>query len=158
WGDGTPVDVFTATAGSTTVTRNHTYADDSPTTPPPGGYPISASVTDAGPSVITGPNAAGYRAYDDPFWRTDLTPGGAGNTTIMGTGQDDFATTYDLGTDTFTFYGVTYTGSGQMFVSSNGLITFGTSNSSLSNVALTSGPTQAAIAPYWDDMITDSVT
>src|SRR5262249_19111845 len=46
----------------------------------------------------------------------------------------------------------------QLYVSSNGMITFGSANSSLSNTALASGPAQAAIAPFWDDMITDATT
>jgi hypothetical protein len=40
-----------------------------------------------------------------------------------------------------------------MFVSSNGLITFGSANNSLSNGSLSSVPAQAAIAPFWDDLI-----
>lgn len=50
----------------------------------------------------------------------------------------------------FTFYGQTYT---QVHFSSNGLITFGTANSSDDNSDLESSPSQAAIAVLWDDLI-----
>src|SRR5262249_28984199 len=92
------------------------------------------------------------------YWNIDLAPGGTGVTTIMGTSQDDVSLQFDLGADVFRFYGTNYTGGNQLYVSSNGMITFGSANSSLSNTALASGPAQAAIAPFWDDMITDATT
>jgi hypothetical protein len=63
---------------------------------------------------------------------------------------DDNFGTVDLGNDTFNFAGTVYT---RLFVSSNGLITFGTGNSEYRNANLTSSPAQAAIAPLWSDWI-----
>ncbi|MFO0798570.1 MAG: S8 family serine peptidase [Gemmataceae bacterium] len=52
--------------------------------------------------------------------------------------------------DSFTFYGTAYT---SLYVSSNGLITFGSANASLSNSNLSSSPPQAAIAAFWRDLV-----
>src|SRR5204863_529929 len=55
---------------------------------------------------------------------------------------------------TFNFFGANFT---TLFVSSNGLITFGSSTTSAANATLSANPTQAAIAPFWDDLnITNS--
>jgi hypothetical protein len=70
------------------------------------------------------------------------------------TAADDSSVPVDLGSNTFTFYNNIYTGNNKLFVSSNGLISFGSANSEYSNQDMTSDPTQAAIAPYWDDLIT----
>src|SRR5262249_55299168 len=59
-------------------------------------------------------------------------------------------TTAQLGSFTFSFFGTTYN---TLFVSSNGLITFGSGNSDFTNTDLTTSPPQAAIAPYWDDFL-----
>ncbi|MHB9077543.1 MAG: Ig-like domain-containing protein [Pirellulaceae bacterium] len=53
----------------------------------------------------------------------------------------------------FQFYGVDYT---ELFYSTNGLITFGTENADADNTDLTNLPPQAAIAAFWEDMITGS--
>jgi hypothetical protein len=50
---------------------------------------------------------------------------------------------------TFRFYDTDYV---SMFVASNGLLTFGSGNSTFTNADLTADPPQAAIAPYWDDL------
>jgi hypothetical protein len=70
-------------------------------------------------------------------------------TTISFPTNDDDATQIPIGF-TFPLYGVAYT---NVFVSTNGLLTFGTANTAFSNADLTSSPTQAAIAPFWDDLI-----
>lgn len=62
-------------------------------------------------------------------------------------GQDDASVNIPIGF-TFSFYNVNYT---SIFVSSNGLTTFGTGNAEFGNADMTTDPTQAAIAPYWDD-------
>jgi hypothetical protein len=69
---------------------------------------------------------------------------------------DDLSVPVDLGTHVFSFYGVNYTGNNQLFVSSNGLITFGSANSEYINTDLTSDPAQPAIAPLWNDWIKNS--
>lgn len=66
---------------------------------------------------------------------------------------DDVTAPLSLGVSTFRFYGSLYS---SLHVSSNGLITFGTANTSYSNTDLTSFPVEAAIAPLWDDYIKTS--
>lgn len=63
-------------------------------------------------------------------------------------GADDNTASIPIGF-TFNMFGVNYT---SLFVSSNGLITFGTGDSSFTNQDLTTSPTAAAIAPFWDDL------
>jgi hypothetical protein len=67
--------------------------------------------------------------------------------------DDDFGS-IDLGAgNTFNFYGSTFS---RVFVSSNGLITFGSGNSEYRNTNLNPGtttPTQPAIAPLWSDWL-----
>ena len=50
---------------------------------------------------------------------------------------------------TLPFYGTNYT---NLFVSTNGLITFGGGGANYENTDLTSSPTQATISPFWDDL------
>src|SRR5262249_27021747 len=61
----------------------------------------------------------------------------------------------NLGANSFSFYGTSYTGNNQVFVSSNGLITFGSGNDAYANGDLTTVPTQRALAPLWDDYVTN---
>jgi hypothetical protein len=66
------------------------------------------------------------------------------------TADDDFGT-INLGTgNSFKFYDTVYT---QLFVSSNGLITFGSGNAAYVPASLVGNPGQASIAPYWTDLI-----
>ncbi|MBX6312587.1 MAG: Ig-like domain-containing protein, partial [Isosphaeraceae bacterium] len=73
------------------------------------------------------------------------------------TTADDLSVAVNLGSNTFTFYNSTYTGNNQLFVSSNGLITFGQANGDFTNSNLTASPPQAAIAPLWDDWVNSNV-
>jgi hypothetical protein len=99
-----------------------------------------------------GPDGFGYRATPTPFRQVDIV-GQPGTFTII-SAADDSSVPVDLGTNTFSFYGHTYTGNNQLFVSSNGLITFGSGNSEYTNTDLTNGdPAQASIAVLWDDWI-----
>ncbi len=59
----------------------------------------------------------------------------------------------DLGGNSFTFYGVTYTGAGRLHVSSNGLISLNFANPSAENTNLALFPLQPTIAVLWDDLI-----
>ncbi|HEY8461328.1 MAG TPA: PxKF domain-containing protein, partial [Blastocatellia bacterium] len=63
------------------------------------------------------------------------------------TGADDASVSIPIGF-TFPFYGVNNT---NVFVSSNGLLTFGAANTGFTNADLTATPSQAAIAVFWDD-------
>ncbi len=102
--------------------------------------------------VSLGPDRTGYTAAVVPLQDIDLVPGTTDVFTILASG-DDVAAAVDLGFNTFSFYGTVYTGTSQLFASSNGLITFGSGNASVINGNLTSLPAQAALAPLWDDWI-----
>src|SRR6266852_190215 len=69
---------------------------------------------------------------------------------------DDAAASVNLGSNSINFYGTTYTGATAFWASSNGLITFGSGNSAFMNGDLKSSPTQAAISPFWEDLIKSS--
>jgi hypothetical protein len=102
-------------------------------------------------STTAGPDGFGYTATVTPFENHEIL-GLPGTFTIINY-ADDAAAAVDLGSNTFTFYGTTYTGNNRLFASSNGLITFGSGNSAHVNTNLTNSPTQAAIAPLWNDWI-----
>ena len=100
----------------------------------------------------------GFRYIAEPttYENLDLVPSGSGVVKILD-GVDDSAVSIPLGANTFSFYGTTYTGTNQLYVSSNGFITFGgstVSNSAL-NTDLTSAPTYPTISPLWDDYVTN---
>ena len=99
--------------------------------------------------AVTGQVVAGvYSAAAVPYAFEDISGTG---TIIAGlTNQDDASVSIPAGF-TFPFFGTGYT---SLFVSSNGLITFGTANSGFTNSDLTTSPAQAAIAPFWDDQHT----
>src|SRR5207249_978868 len=99
-----------------------------------------------------GPDGFGYSAAVYPFESLELV-GQPGVFTIIA-GGDDSAAAVNLGSNSFNFYGQTYTGATALYVSTNGLITFGSSNTSYSNSDLTTSPSQSAIAALWDDLIT----
>lgn len=69
-------------------------------------------------------------------------------TTLIGVGDDSFASV-NVGSNTFNFYGVTYS-TNQIFASTNGLISFGAGFDSYSNNDL-SADTPPLIAALWDD-------
>jgi hypothetical protein len=104
-----------------------------------------------------GPDDAGYTADSTAFQAgLDLVPGAPGVVSIAAlSNRDDTFAAIDLGANTFRFYGQTYTGNNQLFVSTNGLITFGSGTTAFSNTNLTLGPVQAAIAVAWDNWLTN---
>ena len=101
-----------------------------------------------------GPDAFGYRARAVPVEAINLVAGAPGVFQILDN-EDDLAASVNLGTDTFNFYGATFTGSGRLFVNTNGMITFGTGDSAFTNGDLTTQPSQPTIAALWDDLRTD---
>jgi hypothetical protein len=104
--------------------------------------------------LSTGPDGFGYTVDPSPFVNRDIAS--LPNVTVI-TAADDLSVPFDLGAHTFNFYGHTYTGNNQLFVSSNGLITFGSANSEFFNTNLSGGdPSQAAISGLWDDYVKDS--
>lgn len=66
---------------------------------------------------------------------------------------DDESDAVNLGSNTFTFYGTTYTGNNRLYVSSNGLISFGQADSAYQNSDLSTTPSEPVIAPLWNDWI-----
>src|SRR5262249_26032266 len=90
-----------------------------------------------------------YRALDVPINFVELAADPAAFT-IIASGADS-AAAVNLGTNTFRFYNGAYTGSNQLFASTNALLTFGSANTAFTNADLTTAPTQAAIAVFWDD-------
>lgn len=114
------------------------------------------SVQDTYTGAFTINNGFGYVAEATTYENLDLLPSGSGVTKILDN-TDDSAVAISLGANTFNFYGTSYTGSNQLYVSSNGFITFGGSavtNSAL-NTDLTTQPTYPTIAPLWDDYVTN---
>jgi VCBS repeat-containing protein len=108
----------------------------------------------------------GYIANPYPYESIDLVEGAPGVALPILTIADDGEVAIDLGINpldgtpnTFTFYGHTYTGSDQLWVGSNGYLSFGRNelvpflNDDLTGTNPEAGvlPT-AAIAPLWDDL------
>src|SRR5262249_34957393 len=67
----------------------------------------------------------GYEAYSFPGEALDLVAGSQGVSTLLASGNNATAAVALSGGATFNFYGTTYT---SLFVSANGLITFGSAN------------------------------
>jgi PKD repeat protein len=117
------------------------------------GDVFTTSITLSGPT----PDQYGYSAFAVPFQNTDLQPGQPGVFTIFANG-DTAAVAVNLGSNVFSFYGVNYTGNNQLYVSTKGLISLGSPNTSASNTNLTSSPSQPTIAVLWSDWVKNSGT
>ena len=65
---------------------------------------------------------------------------------------DDFSAALNIGANTFTYYGTSYTGM-ELFAGSNGYVTFGAGQSAYTNDVLTSATAfpEPTIAALWDD-------
>ena len=136
-----------------------------------GGYPLDINGNGVGGEVpddrytasfsINGASAAnsfGYRfaptAFDPILSIQPGSPNVVTLTAVSGggaSGGDDDVTVLPLGTNTFNFYGTTYTGN-QMNVSTNAPISFITAVSDYQNTNLQASPSGAVIAPFWDDL------
>jgi Ca2+-binding RTX toxin-like protein len=88
----------------------------------------------------------GYEVNSLPFSFIDISATGTEITSL--TGFDDNFDGVSL-PFTFSFFGMDYT---SLFVSTNGLITFGAGTDEYSNDTLDSNPAEAAIAVFWDDL------
>ena len=75
-----------------------------------------------GPCI--GTDEFGYQACGYFYENIDLIPGALGVRSILDNEEDE-AASIPLGSDTFNFYGNTYSGDDQLFVSTNGLISLG---------------------------------
>lgn len=103
---------------------------------------------------IAGPDTFGYDGAAANLRIKELV-GQPGTVAISFSNSDDGFAPIALGSSTFNFYGTTYTGNNQLFISSNGLLTFGSGNSDYQNNDL-SDLTQPTIAVLWDDWIIGS--
>jgi VCBS repeat-containing protein len=102
--------------------------------------------------TINGQNDAAVVTSNDFTSGIGLVTGDVGVNVLSNlSNTDDRFNTISLGSDTFNFYGTTYN---QLFVSNNGLITFGSGNTNFVNTNLSTPLPQSAIAVFWDDLVT----
>ncbi|MCP9859613.1 MULTISPECIES: ELWxxDGT repeat protein [unclassified Cyanobium] len=99
-----------------------------------------------------------YRAESTAYQAIDLVPGAAGVVTISGLSSvANGSVAIDLGSNVFRFYGASFSGNNQLYVSENGLISFGGAEPSPDNNNLF-GYEAYRIAPLWDDWVTNRNT
>ncbi len=104
-------------------------------------------------ATCTDPDAFGYQACTAPsFEFEDIS--GTGNAIDFGFSTDDGSALITPTGFDFPLYGTTYN---NLNVNTNGNISFGGTNTGYNNTDLTSG-TYPIIAPYWDDLVTNSTT
>jgi hypothetical protein len=100
--------------------------------------------------IDLGPDGFGYTASAAAYEFTDISATGR----LVLEGADDLHREISPGNGfSFDFYGETYD---SLYVSSNGLITFGGFNSDYDNTNLSSRPDQPTIAAFWDDLDAES--
>jgi hypothetical protein len=105
-------------------------------------------------TLPVGPNTKRYIADSTTYQPIDLVPGAAGVVTIPGlSSTNNVSVALDLGSNSFNFYGNSYTGNNQLFISPNGLISFGAANTAASNNDLYNY--SPSIAVLWDDWVTN---
>ena len=109
------------------------------------GVPAMAGSTAVPPRTI-GPDAFGYIGTNNvPFAFSDIS--GTGTVILADTDDDSVSVPIGFG---FSFYG---TGFANVFVSSNGLLTFGGADAAYDNMSLlTTSVGLPAIAVMWDDL------
>ena len=102
----------------------------------------------------SGADAFGYTAAPLAAQNLEVV-GRPGAFTILNTG-DDQSVAVDLGGNSFNLYGKSFTGANQLFISANGLISFGAANTDDNNDNFSS-TVLASIAPLWDDLRNSSI-
>ncbi|HDZ44671.1 MAG TPA: LEPR-XLL domain-containing protein [Phycisphaerae bacterium] len=119
-----------------------------------GQYVLSLTLAaDTRSSVpVLGPDAGGYSARPVLFAFEDIASFGNMGLSYTDDWYFQIETSSLPGFD-FDFYG---RDQGNVYVSSNGIITFGSGFTNWSNQNLTSSPSQAAISPFWDDLFIDT--
>jgi hypothetical protein len=100
-------------------------------------------------STTIGPDGFGYEATVHPFENLEIV-NDPGAFTLIDSGNS-VSVPVHLFANTVSFYGVTYTGNNQLFVSSKGLLTFGGSFSDPTNTDLTTTPNLPTVAVLWSD-------
>jgi len=103
-----------------------------------------------------------YTATSTTYEAIDLEPGQTDVTTLLD-GILDGEAYVNLGSNTFTFYGTSYTGASSLKVSPHGLIGFGSTSIGSSYVNSSIADTDwflpiPMIAPLWDDWTTDGTS
>jgi Ca2+-binding RTX toxin-like protein len=135
-------------AASQTLTGNATQG---------GNWELEVTTAQMQPELALQPQAMvnylhtlGYRASSTTFQPINLVPGTPGVITIL-SDVDDGTAQINLGSNTFRYSGTNYS---SLYVSENGLITFGSPERAYTNTNL-SNINQAVIAPLWDDWVTN---
>ncbi|HYO08592.1 MAG TPA: hypothetical protein VER17_06430 [Tepidisphaeraceae bacterium] len=108
-----------------------------------GGIRGGVAIERLEPRVVlaaVGPDGYGYLADAATFENISLTEGAAGVTKSRNV---------DLASNTLNLYGRSYTGAGQVFANSQGLISFGSFSNSFNHGSLGGAPFQRALAPMW---------
>jgi hypothetical protein len=105
-------------------------------------------------SSTVGPDGSGYVGTATAFTGGSIV-GQPGTFTVITSG-DFVSNPVNLGSNTFTFYGTTYTGNNRLYVSTKGLITFGVADTNSINGDLTSSPSEPTIAVLWNDWVKDA--
>ncbi len=106
------------------------------------------------PIGVAGPDAFGYSGVTTPVQSLELV--GQSNTIpITFVENDDDSVAFNLGANRFNFYGTQYTGNNQLFVSTNGLLSFGAAFEGYANDNL-STLSVPVIAALWDDLLRGS--
>lgn len=138
--------IYPPTRLSVAITRNQTatgtlYLRNDTATPV--NYSV-ALANQFGPAYSFQDSVTGGAVY---AWEDISTTGTLLSSTSA---ADDSCEEVALSGFTFPFFGANYT---SVFVSSNGLLAFGSGNSSYNNIGLPSqGAPAAVIAPFWDDL------
>lgn len=138
---------FTARSGGLTDPFG-TPLNGDPTDPAADPFQVEFTI-DQNVQICTGPDGFGYEAC---ALAPDFTDISATGTPLPALDADDEfveLSNVALGDFEFDFYGATYS---NLFVSSNGLITFGTGSDEFVNSDLSTEPSAATIAPFWDDL------
>jgi hypothetical protein len=113
---------------------------------------FTAAFTLAPPGAV-GPDAFGYDSVAAASQALELV-GQSGTVALTNftPNTDDGTVALNLGTNAFNFYGTSYTGNNQLYVSTNGLLSFGAGYSQYQNDGLDGvDTTLPVIAVLWDD-------
>ncbi|MCP9901258.1 PQQ-binding-like beta-propeller repeat protein, partial [Cyanobium sp. Cruz CV13-4-11] len=100
-----------------------------------------------------------YRAESAAYQSIDLVAGTAGVVSVTGLSSvDDASVAIDLGSNVFRFYGASFSGNNKLYISSNGLISFGGADNNSDNNDLSYGYYGYYITPLWDNWVTNRNT
>ncbi|MBX7103122.1 MAG: PKD domain-containing protein [Gemmataceae bacterium] len=159
WGDNSGTQIIPAIEGTNVpFSISHVVLDDVPTATPQDTVTVNVRLEDTGPRTLTPLDGGKYRAYDVPSLNINL--GNALN--LVGTASGVKSAGLDDANDaivqvplggSFRFYGQDFTATN---ASENGLLSFNGQNKSGNNTSLNSTGTVALIAPFWDDLQTNT--